>query len=162
MSSSRMSRSHFPPEVIVLIICLFRSAYWLLSLIWWLVTLPVAGGLKLDDHWSPFQYRPFYDSMFLFLGIQLLQDYRSLWAGSLGREHLGLSRRVGTKQSLADSILNQNISISWMQQDFFDHYICTSICAQEANSPSVTCCSFVIYELGALWHILLGTYSCWV
>jgi len=28
-----------------------------------LVTLPVAGGLKLDDHWGPFQPRPFYNSM---------------------------------------------------------------------------------------------------
>jgi len=33
------------------------------SLIWWLATLPTAGGLKLDDHCGPFQPRPFYDSM---------------------------------------------------------------------------------------------------
>ena len=33
------------------------------SLVWWLVTLHVAGGLKLDDHYGPFQPRPFYDSM---------------------------------------------------------------------------------------------------
>jgi len=33
------------------------------SLIWWLVTLHTAGGLKLDDHCGPFQPRPFYDSM---------------------------------------------------------------------------------------------------
>jgi len=33
------------------------------SLGWWLVTLPVAGGLKLDDHHGPFQPRLFYDSM---------------------------------------------------------------------------------------------------
>ena len=29
----------------------------------WLVTLHVAGGLKLDDHCGAFQPRPFYDSM---------------------------------------------------------------------------------------------------
>ena len=33
------------------------------SLVWWLTTLPVAGRLKLDDHYCPFQLRPFYDSM---------------------------------------------------------------------------------------------------
>ena len=33
------------------------------SLDWWLVTLHIAGGLKLDDHYGPFQPRPFYDSM---------------------------------------------------------------------------------------------------
>ena len=33
------------------------------SLVWWLVTLHIAGGFKLDDHCGPFQPRPFYDSM---------------------------------------------------------------------------------------------------
>jgi len=33
------------------------------SLVWWLTTLPVAEGMKLDDHYGPFQPRPFYDSM---------------------------------------------------------------------------------------------------
>ena len=33
------------------------------SLVWWLVTLYIARGLKLDDHCGPFQPRPFYDSM---------------------------------------------------------------------------------------------------
>ena len=33
------------------------------SLVWWLVTLYIAGGLKLDDHCGPFQPRPFYASM---------------------------------------------------------------------------------------------------
>ena len=32
------------------------------SLVCWLATLPVAGGLKLDEHYGPFQPRPFYDS----------------------------------------------------------------------------------------------------
>ena len=33
------------------------------SLVWWLVTLHIAGGLKLDDHCGPFQPRTFYDPM---------------------------------------------------------------------------------------------------
>ena len=33
------------------------------SLVWWLETLHIAGGLKLDRHCGPFQPRPFYDSM---------------------------------------------------------------------------------------------------
>ena len=33
------------------------------SLVWWLVTLHIAGGLKLNDHCGPFQPRPFCDSM---------------------------------------------------------------------------------------------------
>ena len=33
------------------------------SLLWWLATLHIVGGLKLDDHCGPFQPRPFYDSM---------------------------------------------------------------------------------------------------
>jgi len=36
------------------------------SLVWWLATLSVAGGLKLDDLWWPFLPRPFYDSMILY------------------------------------------------------------------------------------------------
>ena len=32
------------------------------SLVWWLATLHVAGGLERDDHCGPFQPRPFYDS----------------------------------------------------------------------------------------------------
>ena len=33
------------------------------SLVWWLATLHIAGGLKLHDHCGPFQPRPFYDSV---------------------------------------------------------------------------------------------------
>ena len=32
------------------------------SLVWWLVTLHIAGVLKLDGHCGPFQPRLFYDS----------------------------------------------------------------------------------------------------
>ena len=35
------------------------------SLVWWLATLHIAEGLKLDDHYGPFQPRPFYDSVTL-------------------------------------------------------------------------------------------------
>ena len=35
------------------------------SLVWWLATLHIAGGLKLNDHYGPFQPRPFHDSMIL-------------------------------------------------------------------------------------------------
>jgi len=31
------------------------------SLVWWLATLHIAGGLKPDGHCGPFQPRPFYD-----------------------------------------------------------------------------------------------------
>ena len=33
------------------------------SLVCWLATLHIAGGLKLHDHCGPFQPRPFYDSI---------------------------------------------------------------------------------------------------
>ena len=36
------------------------------SLVWWLATLHIAGGLKLDDHCGPFQPRPFYGSIIYF------------------------------------------------------------------------------------------------
>ena len=35
------------------------------SLVWWLMTLHITGGLKLNDHCGPFQLRPFYDAMIL-------------------------------------------------------------------------------------------------
>ena len=34
------------------------------SLVWWLATLHIEGGLKLDDYYGLFQPRPFYDSKF--------------------------------------------------------------------------------------------------
>jgi len=36
------------------------------SLVWWLATLHIAGGLKLHDHCGPFQHRPFYDFVIVF------------------------------------------------------------------------------------------------
>ena len=38
------------------------------SLVWWMATLHIAGGLELNDHCGPFQPRPFYDSMILKAG----------------------------------------------------------------------------------------------
>jgi len=37
------------------------------SLVWWLVTLHIAGGVKLDDHCGPSQPRPFCDVSMSFL-----------------------------------------------------------------------------------------------
>jgi len=39
------------------------------SLVCWLATLHIAGGLKLDDHCGPFQPRPFYDPMILWWDV---------------------------------------------------------------------------------------------
>ena len=41
------------------------------SLVWWLVNLHIAGGLKHYDHCGPFQPRPFYDSMILYIYIYI-------------------------------------------------------------------------------------------
>ena len=35
------------------------------SLVWGLVTLHIAGGLKRDDSYGPFQPRPFYELVLL-------------------------------------------------------------------------------------------------
>jgi len=43
------------------------------TLIWWKVSLPVAGGLELDDLSGPFQPKPFYDLGKGFLLTCLLQ-----------------------------------------------------------------------------------------
>ena len=37
------------------------------SLVRWLATLHIAGGLKLGDHCGPFQPRAFYDSLIMIL-----------------------------------------------------------------------------------------------
>ena len=49
------------------------------SLVWWLVTLHIAGGLKLDDHCGPFQPRPFYD--FITHSVILYRPQSSSWKG---------------------------------------------------------------------------------
>ena len=49
------------------------------SLVWWLVTLHIAGGLRLDDHCGPFQPRPFYDSMFVSMN-QFLMSFSSTFS----------------------------------------------------------------------------------
>ena len=54
------------------------------SLLWWLVTLHIAGGLKLDDHCGPFQPRPVYDSMILNLTFWLLPIREMVHYSTLG------------------------------------------------------------------------------
>jgi len=58
------------------------------SLVWWLATLHMAGGLKLDDHCGPFQPRPFYDSVKSQHGRN--KDFRN----DLLCSHPGASRRI--------------------------------------------------------------------
>jgi len=53
----------FFPQTFCFSMCQYYIMITLGILVWWLVTLHVAGGLKLDDHCDPFQPRPFYDSM---------------------------------------------------------------------------------------------------
>ena len=42
------------------------------TLVWWLATLHIAGGLKLNYRCGPFQPRPFCDSMTLWLYLTTL------------------------------------------------------------------------------------------
>ena len=64
------------------------------SLVWWLVTLHIAGGLKPDDHCGPFQPRPFYDSdSMIYLGTVFLLD--------IAKEILSLLHTHPTKAHLA-------------------------------------------------------------
>ena len=48
------------------------------SLVWWLVALHIAGGLKLSDHCCLFQPRPFYDSMVLRRFLDPLPQHEDL------------------------------------------------------------------------------------
>ena len=68
------------------------------SLVGWLATLHIAGGLKLDDHCSPFQLRPSYDSMIL-AGESVLVPEQLHWS---------LYRNVG-KFSLCQSFWQINL-----------------------------------------------------
>ena len=70
------------------------------SLVCWLATLHIAGGLKLRDHCGPFQPSPFYDSMImqtclksttaykllisLEYVVMLVIDYTGIWQIALG------------------------------------------------------------------------------
>ena len=56
------------------------------SLVWWLVSLHIAGELKPDEHCGPFQPRPFYVSM-----IQKQYDIEDR-----RQQHLGDKETVST------------------------------------------------------------------
>jgi len=61
--------SHWPKEVVdtpSLKALKARLDVSLGSLVWWLATLHIAGGLKLNDHCGPFQLRSLYDFMIWF------------------------------------------------------------------------------------------------
>ena len=49
------------------------------SLVCWLATLHIAGGLKLDDHYGPFQPWPFYDSMILWILNAIYLELKSYY-----------------------------------------------------------------------------------
>jgi len=54
------------------------------SLVWWLVTLRIAGGLKLFDHCGPFQPRPFCDSIQAFeKRTKCRWNHSKLWPADL-------------------------------------------------------------------------------
>ena len=62
-----MHRNRLPKEVVnapLLEAFKARLDVALGSLVWWLATLHIAGGLKLHDHCGPFQPRPFYELYF--------------------------------------------------------------------------------------------------
>ena len=48
------------------------------SLVWWLVTLHIAGGLKLDDRCGPLQPRPFYGSVCILIQLRSMVKYSGL------------------------------------------------------------------------------------
>jgi len=61
------------------------------SLVWRLVTLHIAGGLKVDDCYGPFQPRPFYDSVILRAEIR---TRRSLTSYHHGQNSLTIRRSM--------------------------------------------------------------------
>jgi len=54
------------------------------NLVWWKMSLLMAGGLEPDDLQGPFQPKPFYDSMILWL---LLVLYTSAYLSHGKRSH---------------------------------------------------------------------------
>ena len=78
------------------------------SLVYWLVTLHIAGGLKLDDHCGPFQPRPFYDSVILlplfWQPTGILQFYKH-------RQHL-FSKSMATY--IGDIVGHVFIGVMWI------------------------------------------------
>ena len=68
------------------------------SLVWWLATLHIAGGLKLDDHCGPFQPRPFYDPMIPHHFSASFLPHRSWFAAVLDELAEWQKKKVGLKK----------------------------------------------------------------
>jgi len=52
------------------------------SLVWWLATLHIAGGLELDDHCGSFQPRAFYNSLIQYFqgsNMTINRQGRKIW-----------------------------------------------------------------------------------
>jgi len=65
------------------------------SLVWWLATLDIAGGLKLDDLWGPFQPRLFCDSMMiLWFKADICKRHLKRKLGNTPATHANLSRQI--------------------------------------------------------------------
>jgi len=74
------------------------------SLVWQLVTLPVAEGLKLDDLRGPFQARPFCDSM------DVPSHYSSLTLSAM-------ITSMPSKTLIVSTAQNPNLSSAQTQRD---------------------------------------------
>ena len=84
------------------------------SLVWWLATLHIARGLKLDGHCGPFQPRPFYGSV-----IQRCRPFVVSNRVSTLPLHLHMfptSRSVALRTGGTDQA---DSSASMLYQDFF-------------------------------------------
>ena len=80
------------------------------SLVCWLAILHTAEGLKLDDHCSPFQRRPFYDSMICRQGMgQLSLPHMEKFVLRGHNPHTALLHRV-LKHSQPTQNTNKNLS----------------------------------------------------
>ena len=73
------------------------------SLVWWLVTLHIAGGLKLGDYCGPFQPRPFYNSM-IQLGL-LLASCLAFSRGNYVRKYISEGPGGGSGRPLCGHLV---------------------------------------------------------
>jgi len=68
------------------------------SLVCWLVTLHIAGGLKRDDRYGPFQPRPFYDSMNCALSLLILMIFLEKLFVNKNHDFLLTFRKAGIEK----------------------------------------------------------------